>query len=256
MTRLEIHQFPCLSDNYGVLIHDASRNVTASIDAPDAAAVTAALAAKGWTLTHILTTHHHADHTDGNLKLKAATHCKIIGPKGEAARIPGIDQSVGEGDTITFGAFQVHVIETPGHTAGHIAYWIPSAGVAFVGDTLFAIGCGRVIEGTMEQMWTSLSKIARMPPATQLYCGHEYTASNAKFALSVEPGNKQLKERAAKVEALRRDGKPTLPTRVDLELDTNPFLRVHSAEIRQNLNMIDSDDWRVFAELRERKNRG
>ncbi|RZI39297.1 MBL fold metallo-hydrolase, partial [Herbaspirillum sp. HC18] len=145
MSKLEIHQFPCLSDNFGVLIHDPGSNLTASIDAPTAASVNAALAEKGWTLTHILTTHHHADHTDGNLELKAKTGCTITGPRGEAQRVPGIDKMVGEGDSFNFGSFKVQVLETPGHTAGHITYYIPAASVAFVGDTLFAIGCGRVI---------------------------------------------------------------------------------------------------------------
>jgi hydroxyacylglutathione hydrolase len=253
---LDVHQFPCLSDNYGVLIRDAATAAVASIDAPDAAAVTAALAAKGWKLTHILTTHHHADHTDGNLALKAATGCTIIGPKGEAARIPGIDTEVGEGETFAFGALKVHVLETPGHTAGHITFWIPAAGVAFVGDTLFAMGCGRVNEGTMEMMWRSVSKIAKLPPATRLYCGHEYTASNAKFALTMEPDNEALQARARAIDALRAEGKPTLPTRVDIELETNPFLRPQSAAIRARLGMAKADDWQVFGELRERKNRG
>lgn len=255
MARLEFHQFPCLSDNYGVLAHDADTGATASIDAPDAAAVEKALAAKGWRLTHILTTHHHADHTGGNLALKAATGCTIIGPKGEADRIPGIDRAVSEGEAFALGSTQVHVLETPGHTAGHISYWLPSAGTAFVGDTLFAMGCGRILEGTAEMMWKSLSKIARMPPATRLYCGHEYTVANGKFGLTIEPGNQALAERVAACEALRAAGKPTLPTRVDQELATNVFLRAASPEIRERLGLRDAPDWKVFAEVRERKNR-
>ena len=256
MAKLEIHQFPCLSDNYGVLIHDAERGVTAAIDAPNAEQVMAALKEKGWTLSYILTTHHHADHTDGNLALKAATGCVIIGPKGEAAKIPGIDTEVGEGDAFRVGSFQVHVLETPGHTLGHISYWIPAAGVAFVGDTIFAMGCGRVIEGTMEMMWGSLAKLAKLPPATRLYCGHEYTVSNAKFALTIEPENAALAKRFDEVQKLRADGKPTLPTRLDLELETNPFLRAPNAAIRKRLGLESAQDWQVFAEVRERKNRG
>jgi hydroxyacylglutathione hydrolase len=255
MAKLEIHQFNCLSDNFGVLIHDAEAGVTASIDAPETKAVEAALKEKGWTLTHILTTHHHADHTDGNLALKGATGCKIIGPKGEAAKIPGIDQTVSEGDAFAFGGFKVHVLETPGHTAGHITFWIPAAGVAFVGDTVFAMGCGRVIEGTMEQMWSSVSKIAKLPPATWLYCGHEYTMSNAKFALTIEPENAALRKRFEEVGALRASGKPTLPTRVDIELETNPFLRAQVPSVRKSLGLEKAQDWQVFAEIRERKNR-
>jgi hydroxyacylglutathione hydrolase len=255
MAELEIHQFPCLSDNYGVLIRDAAVGVVASIDAPVAATVKEALAEKGWRLTHILTTHHHADHTDGNLALKAETKCTIIGPKGEAEKIPGLDRAVGEGDTFAFGEFQVRVLDTPGHTAGHITYWIPAAGVAFVGDTLFAIGCGRVIEGTHQMMWASLKKIMGLPPATRLYCGHEYTLANAKFALTIEPENAALQKRHKEVEALRAAGKPTLPTRVDIELETNPFLRPDSRAIQERLGMVGAAEWQIFAEIRERKNR-
>ena len=252
---LEIHQFPCLSDNFGVLIHDTDRGVTAAIDAPNADAVRAALKEKGWKLSYIFTTHHHADHTDGNLSLKQETGCVIIGPKAEAARIPGLDTPVSEGAAFRLGSYQVEVIETPGHTNGHITFHIPSASVAFVGDTLFALGCGRVIEGTMEMMWGSLAKLAALPGATQIYCGHEYTLANAKFALTIEPENAALVARAAEVEALRKAGKATLPTRIDLELATNPFLRVKSPAIRKRLGLETAPDWKVFAEVRERKNR-
>ena len=255
MAELEIHQFPCLSDNYGVLIRDSESGLVASIDAPDAEAVKQALAEKGWTLTHILTTHHHWDHTDGNLPLKQATGCTIIGPKPEAAKIPGIDEAVGEGDTFKFGSFDVEVLETPGHTAGHIVFHIPAAKVAFVGDTLFAMGCGRVNEGTMQEMWSGVEKVARLPADTVLYCGHEYTVANAEFALTIEPGNAALKTRAEEVRALRAAGKPTLPTRVDLERETNPFIRIDSAEIRKTLGLENAENWQVFAEVRERKNR-
>jgi hydroxyacylglutathione hydrolase len=256
MSKLEIHQFPCLSDNFGVLIRDTDRGIVASIDAPNADAVRAALKETGWSLHYILTTHHHADHTDGNLALKKETGCMIVGPRGEAAKIPGIDTEVGEGDTFRLGGPQVHVLETGGHTIGHITYWIPAAGVAFVGDTLFAMGCGRVIEGTMEQMWGSLQKIAKLPPATRLYCGHEYTVANAKFGLTIEPENEALKKRSDEVQALRAAGKATLPTRVDTELETNVFLRVNSPAIRKRLDLEGAPDWKVFAEIRERKNRG
>lgn len=253
---LEIHQFPCLSDNYGVLIRDATTNSVASIDAPHAGQVQAALTAKGWALTHILTTHHHPDHTDGNLTLKTASGCQIIGPRAEAPRIPGLDRAVEGGDTFAFGRVDVRVIDTPGHTAGHIAYWMPEEKVAFVGDTVFAMGCGRVLEGTMEQMWASVASIGRLPPETALYCGHEYTLSNARFALAMEPDNARLQARLAEVEALRAAGRPTLPTRVDIELETNVFLRPGSASIRSRLGLERAEDWQIFAELRERKNRG
>jgi len=256
MAQLEIHQFPCLEDNYGVLIRDADAGVVASIDAPSADSVREALKDTGWTLTHILTTHHHWDHTDGNLALKSETNCKIVGPRAEASKVPGIDEQVGEGDTFKFGNFELKVFDTPGHTAGHIIYWVPEANVAFVGDTLFAMGCGRVIEGTMDQMWNSVEKVAKLPPETMLYCGHEYTIANAKFALTVEPDNAALQARMKQTEELRAQGKPTLPTKLADELATNPFIRADSAEIRKVIGMPDASNAEVFAEVRERKNRG
>jgi hydroxyacylglutathione hydrolase len=256
MPKLEIHQFMCLSDNYGVLVHDPAAGSTASIDAPEADAVRKALGTKGWKLTHILVTHHHGDHTAGIAPLKAEAGCTVIGPKAEANRIKGLDKVVAEGDAFDFGSTQVRVLDTPGHTSGHISYWVPSESVAFVGDTLFAIGCGRVIEGTPQMMWQSLQKIAALPPATEVYCGHEYTLANAKFALTIEPENEALRQRAAEVEKLRSAGKFTLPTRVDVELATNPFLRPQVPAIRKRLGLEQARDWQVFAEIRERKNRG
>jgi hydroxyacylglutathione hydrolase len=256
MANLEIHQFPCLSDNYGVLIHDASANVTASIDAPEASAVEAALAETGWTLTHILTTHHHGDHTGGNRALKTATGCTIVGPRKEAGRIPGIDVEVGEGDHVPFGAFEAQVLETPGHTAGEISYWFPEAGVVFTGDTLFSLGCGRLFEGSAEQMWQSLSKLMKLPPETAVYCGHEYTLSNAQFALTIEPGNAALQARAEEVRQLRDAGRATLPTTIGRELETNPFLRPASPEIQERLRMQGEAEWRIFGEIRRRKDQG
>jgi hydroxyacylglutathione hydrolase len=255
MSKLEIHQFPCLSDNFGVLIRDPEREMVASIDAPDAKPVAAALAEKGWKLTHILTTHHHGDHTAGNSALKADTGCTIVGPRGEATKIPGIDKQVGEGDTFAFGSHEVRVLETPGHTSGHITYWIPSAGVAFVGDTLFAIGCGRVIEGNAEMMWKSLQKLMKLPKDTLVYCGHEYTQANARFALTVEPENEALQRRAKEVDQMRAAGKATLPTTIGVELDTNPFLRPHLPAIQKRLGMVGKPEWQIFGEIRERKNR-
>jgi hydroxyacylglutathione hydrolase len=255
MAKLEIHQFPCLSDNFGVLIHDAAAKVTASIDAPDADAVARALTQQGWQLSHILTTHHHADHTGGNLALKQQTGCTIIGPKGEQAKIPGIDRAVAEGDAFPFGSFEMRVLDTPGHTAGHITYWSPAAGVAFAGDTLFAIGCGRVIEGNAQMMWQSLKKLMGLPKETVVYCGHEYTQANARFALTIEPENEALQRRAKEVDALRAAGKPTLPTNIGIELETNPFLRPHVPTIQKRLGMVGKPDWQIFGEIRERKNR-
>jgi len=255
MPRPEINQFPCLTDNYGVLVHDQSTGATAAIDAPDAQVIERELAAKGWRLTHILTTHHHGDHTAGNAALVGRTGCSVTGPRGEANKIPEIQSMVGEGDAVKVGGLEFQVIETPGHTAGHIAYWLPSAGVAFVGDTLFAIGCGRILEGSAETMWASLRKLMALPPETLIYCGHEYTVSNARFALTVDPDNAALGKRLAEPEALRAAGRPTLPTKLADELETNPFLRASDAKIRERLGMRDAPDWAVFAEIRERKNR-
>ncbi len=253
MAKLEIHQFPCLSDNYGVLIHDASAGVTASIDAPEADAVKNALGQKGWPLTHILVTHHHYDHTGGNEELKAQTGCTIAGPKAEADKVPGIDVRLADGDAYELGSFEARVIGVGGHTSGHIAYHFPAAKVAFVGDTLFALGCGRVFEGTPEMMWRALDKLRALPPETAIYCGHEYTLSNAKFALTIEPENAALQARFKEIEALREEGRPTLPTTIGRELETNPFLRPESADIRARLGLEDAPDWQVFAEIRRRK---
>ncbi len=239
-----------------MLIHDPASNATASIDAPDASAVSAALAEKGWSLTHILTTHYHADHTGGNEALKSQTGCTIVGPRAEARRVPGIDVEVGQGDSFEFGSFEVRVMDTPGHTAGHISYWIPDASVAFVGDTLFAMGCGRLFEGDAKMMWNSISKITALPPGTVLYCGHEYTQSNGEFALTVEPGNEALQARMDEVRALRADGQPTLPTTLARELETNPFLRADSAEIQANLGLEGHELWEVFGAVRAAKDNG
>ncbi len=252
MSQLEIHQFTCLKDNFGVLVHDGE--TTLAIDAPDAAQVQTALDARGWTLTHILVTHHHADHTAGILDLKAATGCTVIGPRGEAQRIPGLDRVVGGGDVLALGTLNAVVLDTPGHTIGHVSYWFEGAKVAFVGDTLFAMGCGRVLEGTAEMMWDSLQKIASLPGDTVLYCGHEYTVANGRFGASIEPDNTALKARLAEAEALRADGRATLPTRVDLERETNVFLRAGETSVRKSVNMLAAPEWKVFAELRERKN--
>ena len=253
MSTLEVHQFLCRSDNYGVLIHDPASGQTASIDAPETGPVQRALAETGWSLTHILTTHHHGDHVEGHETLKRETGCHIVGPKGERHKIPAIDQAVGEGDALQFAGLDVEVLETPGHTLGHIGYVIPEAGLAFVGDTLFAMGCGRIFEGTAEMMWASLQKLAALPGDTIVYCGHEYTLANARFALTVDPDNPALVERTRQVVALRRDDQPTLPTTIDLELETNPFLRADDPAVRAHLAMESEPVVRVFAEIRARK---
>lgn len=254
MPALDIRQFNCLSDNFGVIIRDPATGAVASIDAPEAGAVEGALEAAGWALTHILVTHHHADHTDGVSALKSKYGAKVIGPKGEAAKIKGLDETVGGGDVFKLGTVDVRVIDTPGHTIGHITYWMPEAKAAFVGDTMFSLGCGRVIEGDMRMMWTSLAKLVALPPETAVYCGHEYTLANAKFSLTIEPENAALQARAREVEQLRAAGQPTLPTTIGRELATNPFIRPGSVAIRTRLGLAAAEDWQVFAEVRERKN--
>ena len=250
---MEIEQIPCLDSNYGWLIHDPASRRTAAVDTPDAAAIEGVLAAKGWVLTDIFNTHHHADHTGGNLRLKQATGCTIYGPRGEAARIPGIDVALGEGDVVHLGASQALVLDVPGHTGGHIAYHFAGDGVAFVGDTLFSLGCGRLFEGTPAQMWHSLGKIMRMPGETMIYCAHEYTEANGRFALSVDPDNADLLARMEEVAALRKQGAPTVPSRLDMERRANPFLRSGEAGMARNLGMAGAEAGQVFAELRRRK---
>ena len=253
MKPIEIHQFPCLADNYGYLVHDRPGHVTAAIDTPDAAAILAALDERGWTLTHILNTHHHADHAGGNLELKRRTGCKIVGPRADAARIPGIDVEVGDGDTFELGLHRVEVFDTPGHTRGHIVYFFPADEAAFVGDTLFSLGCGRLFEGTPAQMWSSLSKIMSWPERTRLYCAHEYTQSNGRFAVTVEPGNRALADRVAEVARLRDAGEPTVPSTLALEKATNPFLRPASRNLRETIGLVGASDVEVFAKTRALK---
>jgi hydroxyacylglutathione hydrolase len=253
MKPLEIHMFPCLADNYAYLVHDREADVTAAVDTPDAAAIFAVLRARSWGLTHILNTHHHADHAGGNLALKQRTGCLIVGPRADAARIPGIDVEVGEGDVVMLGAHRVEVHDTPGHTRGHIVYHLPADGAAFVGDTLFSMGCGRLFEGTPGEMWSSLQKILRWPDATRLYCAHEYTESNARFALTVEPDNPRLQERAAEVARLRALSEPTIPTTVGAERATNPFLRPMSRDLQATLGLLGRSEVEVFARTRALK---
>lgn len=253
MPTLEVHQFPCLSDNYGYLIHDPDAGVTATIDTPEVSAINAALAEKGWTLTHILNTHHHFDHAGGNLELKKQWGCTIVGARDDAARIPGIDEQVGDGDTFKFGHHEVNVFDVSGHTIGHIAFYFAEAEKLFCGDALFALGCGRLFEGTPAQMWGSLQKLIALPDNTGVYCAHEYTQANAAFALSVEPQNELLQARAKAIDVLRSKGQPTVPTTIGLEKDTNPFLRPASVDLQSTLDLSGADLVDVFAETRRRK---
>jgi hydroxyacylglutathione hydrolase len=227
--------------------------MTASIDTPEAAAIEVALAERGWRLTHIFNTHHHFDHAGGNEELKAKWGCTVVGAANDAERIPGIDLRVADGDLVQLGAATARVLEVPGHTSGHIAYYFADDGIVFVGDTLFALGCGRLFEGTPAQMWHSLQKLMALPDDTVVYCAHEYTQSNAKFALSVEPGNRQLAERAAEIDRLRAAGKPTVPSSIGLEKATNPFLRPGSAELQASVDRVGATAVDVFAETRRRK---
>jgi hydroxyacylglutathione hydrolase len=250
---IRIEQFTCRSDNFGVLVHETESGETAIIDAPEEAAILAAIERTGWRPTSLLITHHHGDHVEANLALKQRFGVKITGPKAEAAKIPGIDEEVEEGRIIKLGGEMIGVIETPGHTAGHVSYHFENSHVAFTGDTLFALGCGRLFECKASVMLESLKKLTALPPETRIYCGHEYTQTNARFALTVDPTNPALKERAAEIDRLRADGKATLPTTMALELATNPFLRWHDAAIRSNLGMENASDEAVFAEIRRRK---
>jgi hydroxyacylglutathione hydrolase len=250
---VDVHMFPCLSDNYGFLVHEPAAGVTATIDTPEAEPINAALADKGWTLTHILNTHHHFDHAGANEELKARWGCTVVGAANDAERIPGIDVRVADGDVFDFGAARVKVFEVPGHTTGHIAYYFPDDGIAFVGDTLFALGCGRLFEGSPAQMWNSLQKLMALPDDTTVYCAHEYTQANAAFALTVEPENPDLQSRAEEITRLRSAGKPTVPTTIGLEKATNPFLRPNSASLQRQVGMSGAATVEVFAETRRRK---
>lgn len=250
---VEIVQFPCLNDNYGYLIHDKISNLTACVDTPDANAIEHYLDQMDWRLNFILNTHHHFDHVGGNLALKQKTRCQIVGPRADTDRIPGIDISVGEGDIFEFGASNALIYDTPGHTRGHIVYYFANAKAAFVGDTLFALGCGRLFEGSAEQMWTSLQKLLLWPDDTRIYCAHEYTQANARFALTIEPENTDLISRSREIDRLRNAGKSTIPTTIGLERKTNPFLRPHSLNLQTTLDMFGKSELAVFAEIRRRK---
>lgn len=248
---LQVHQFPCLEDNYGFLVHDPASGETTTIDTPEAARILAEADAKGWRITQIWNTHWHADHAGGNAEIKARTGAFITGP-AEVERI-GMkpDRVVNEGDVVKLGGAEARVLNVSGHTLGHIAYVLDSEKIAFVGDTLFALGCGRMFEGQADQFWTSLQKIAALPDQTTLYCAHEYTQSNARFALHVDPHNEALKARAAHVAELRKDNKPTVPMTLAEEKQTNPFLRAPA--LKSALGMAHATDWEAFGEIRKLK---
>jgi len=250
---LDIRQIGILSDNYVYLIRETDSGAVAIVDPGEDGPVRDALADLGWTPTHILSTHHHADHTGGNLSLKRDFDLTVVGPKADADRIPGIDVAVDEGDTCTLGAATAHVFNTPGHTRGHISYWFPEAKALFCGDTLFALGCGRLFEGSPRQMWTSLLKLRDLPDDATVYCAHEYTQSNAKFAVSIDAGNAALEAYAAEIAELRAAGKPTIPTDLGREKATNPFLRADDPGLAAALGLAGADPAEVFREIRARK---
>lgn len=252
---LELVTIPCLSDNYAYLVHDPESGDTAVVDVPEAAPILAALAARGWSLSEIWLTHHHADHIDGVAELRAATGAMVVGAAADAHRLPPLDLALPEEGALTIGRVGVETFPVPGHTVGHIAFSLPSEHLVFTGDSLMAAGCGRLFEGSAAQMWASLSRLARLHPDTRVCSGHEYTASNIRFALTLEPGNAALILRAERVAGLRREGRPTLPVLLSEELATNPFLRANLPEMKAVIGLSHATDAEAFAEIRARKDR-
>jgi hydroxyacylglutathione hydrolase len=252
---LELVTVPCLKDNYAYLLHDAATGATALVDAPEAAPILAVLQARGWGLAQIFITHHHADHIDGVAALVAATGARVIGAAADSHRLPPLDQAVNAGDTVTIAGAAGVVLDVPGHTVGHVAFHLPGEKLAFTADSLMALGCGRLLEGTAAQMWQSLSRLAALDPATLICSGHEYTAANARFAVTIDPGNPDLAQRVADITAARAAGLATVPSVLSLELATNPFLRTHLPQVKQSIGMPTADDVESFAEIRRRKDR-
>jgi hydroxyacylglutathione hydrolase len=250
---LEIVTVPCLSDNYAYLLHDEATGRVGLVDAPEAAAIETALKAKGWGLDLILITHHHGDHIGAVEALRATFGAEVAGAAADRRRLPPLDIALEDGDTVALGGSVADVIAVPGHTLGHIAYYFPKAHALFSADSLMVMGCGRVFEGTPEQMWDSLSRLAALPDDTLVHSGHEYAESNARFALSVDGGNEALRARAKEIAAMRQMGGATVPARLDLERATNPFLRVVAPEFKARLGLAGVPDAQVFAEVRRRK---
>jgi len=253
MARLEIVQVPVLSDNYVYLAHDADSGATAVVDPAVAGPPLEAAKARGWTITHLLNTHHHMDHVGGNLEVKRATGCTVIGPAADEGRIPGLDHGVSEGDTVQVGGATAKVFEVHGHTLGHIIFWFGDSDALFCGDHLFVMGCGRLTEGTAPQMWASLSKLSALPDSARIYCAHEYTQNNGAFALTVDPANDDLKRKMAEVEAARAKNQSTVPSTLGEERRTNPFLRATAPEVARTVGLPGAPPVEVFAEVRRRK---
>lgn len=250
---LSIQLVPLLRDNYAYLLRDDASGKTAVVDPSEHQPVLQLLQRLGWRLDYVMNTHHHHDHSGGNLGLKAATGCVIVGPKADEARIPGIDIALADGENFDLGAARATVIDIPGHTKGHIAFWFAAEAAVFCGDTLFALGCGRMFEGTPPQMWHSLTRLRDLPPETRVYCGHEYTQANARFALTLDGANPALVARAAEIDQRRARGEPTIPSTIGEERRTNPFLRGDDAGFAAALGLGSAKPDQVFAEIRRRK---